>query len=88
VFTLNHSVSSRIAKYTYGIESCTTYDPKSAAHRARERTSFRARSGELMMPKSFLAILEKVHFTHTLNTRTTLLIFKPTGYRGFGGNRV
>lgn len=43
-------------------ESCTTYDPKSVDHRARERTSFKARLGELIMPKCFLAILEKGPF--------------------------
>jgi len=62
MFTLDHSVSSRVAKYTYGIESCTPYEPQRADHRAREHASFRARSGELMMPNSFMAILEKVHF--------------------------
>ena len=86
MFTLDHSVSSRMAKYTYGIESCTPYNPQRADHRAREHASFRARSGELMMPKSFMAILEKVRFTPL--SSTSLLISKSIGYRSIRRKRV
>ena len=60
MFTLDHSVSSRMAKYTYGIESCILYDSKCTEHRARVDTAFKALSGEFFLPKFFSGMLKKV----------------------------
>ena len=63
MFRLDHSVSSRVARYTYGTDCCIPFDPSLADHLARENTCRRDSSGEINVPKFFSSILEKVTFT-------------------------
>ncbi|KAF8691922.1 hypothetical protein AX14_002706 [Amanita brunnescens Koide BX004] len=59
MFKLDHSVSSRVARYTYGIESYRIFNPNLADHLAREDTCFEAPSGDMWVPNRFSSILQK-----------------------------
>ena len=63
IFQIDHSVSSRVARYTYGIQMNTTFDRSLADHLAREDTCFESYSGEIKVPNRFSSILQKVNFT-------------------------
>jgi hypothetical protein len=63
IFRLDHSVSSRVARYTYGIKVNTLFNPSLADHLAREDTSYENPAGEIRVPNYFSAILQKVNFT-------------------------
>ena len=74
IFRLDHSVSSRVARYTYGVECYAPFDPSLADHLAREDKSHVDSSGEIKVPNYFLSILQKVNFM--LLYAMYLLIFK------------
>jgi len=59
IYKLDHSVSGRVSRYTYGIESCTDFNPNRADHLAREHTCFDTIAGEVWVPNRFSAILHK-----------------------------
>ncbi|KAF8624902.1 hypothetical protein AX14_011703 [Amanita brunnescens Koide BX004] len=59
IFRLDHSVSSRVARYTYGVECYAPFDPSLADHLAREDKSHVDSSGEIKVPNYFLSILQK-----------------------------
>lgn len=63
IFKVDHAVSSRVARYTYGIRACEDFDPTRPDHLARESTCIEAPSGEILIPHCFSAILQKVNFT-------------------------
>ena len=63
IFRLDHSVSSRVARYTYGIQVHVAFNRSLADHLAREDTCFESHSGEMRVPNCFSAILQKVDFT-------------------------
>ena len=63
IFQLDHSVSSRVARYTYGINVSTIFNPSLADHLARGDTSFENSAGQIRVPNYFSAILKKVDFT-------------------------
>jgi hypothetical protein len=63
IFRLDHSVSSRVARYTYGIGMNIAFNRRLADHLAREDTCFESHSGEMKIPGRFSAILQKVNFT-------------------------
>jgi hypothetical protein len=59
-FYLDHRVSARVAKHTYGIECYTQYDPQDLQHRSRSNTVFTQSSGYRYIPRAFDSILKKV----------------------------
>ncbi|KAJ7157455.1 hypothetical protein C8R46DRAFT_1178680 [Mycena filopes] len=58
-FYLEHYVSARVSKHTYGIECITEYISTNAEHRVRSHTSFQDVAGVLVIPKMFSVILNK-----------------------------
>ena len=63
IFRLDHLVSSRVSKYTYGIEASVPFNPSLADHLAREDTCYEDSTGETLVPDHFSPILQKVDFT-------------------------
>lgn len=61
-YFIDHLVSSRVARYTYGTECSVPYSPFDAEHRARQKQVFRSASGILALPRAFSSILAKVPF--------------------------
>jgi|ERR1700722_8400268 len=59
-FYLDHIVSVRMARFTYGTEIITPYLPSDPEHIQRAHTKFTDMSGELMVPNVFDTILAKV----------------------------
>ena len=59
-FYLDHIVSVRMARFTYGTEIITPYLPSDPEHIQRAHTKFTDMSGELMVPNAFDTILAKV----------------------------
>jgi hypothetical protein len=57
---LDHSVTTRISRYTYGVESSTKYDSNDPEHVSRQQTRFTKPSGRVSIPGIFCVILEKV----------------------------
>jgi hypothetical protein len=62
MFRIDHSVSSRVARYTYGTDCSVLFDPSLADHLARENTCSQDSSGVMKVPNYFSSILEKVTF--------------------------
>ncbi|KAJ7681552.1 hypothetical protein B0H14DRAFT_3678127 [Mycena olivaceomarginata] len=60
-FYLDHYVSARISKHTYGIECIVNYNATNAEHRARSKTTHKDAAGRLVVPKSFFPHSDKVH---------------------------
>ncbi|KAJ6535550.1 hypothetical protein B0H19DRAFT_1271293 [Mycena capillaripes] len=58
-FYLDHYVSARISKHTYGIECVNLYNSNDAEHRARSNNASKNAAGDLMVPKNFSPILTK-----------------------------
>ncbi|KAF7350599.1 hypothetical protein MSAN_01620000 [Mycena sanguinolenta] len=61
-FYLDHFVSVRVSKHTYGLECVTAYLPEDVEHRARLETAVRDAAGDLMLPRMFSPILHKASF--------------------------
>ncbi|KAK2464374.1 hypothetical protein APHAL10511_003520 [Amanita phalloides] len=62
LFKVDRAVTTRVAKYTYGVEMSCPYDQQNRAHRSRRKKCFSGPSGERFMPNVFSVILEKVSF--------------------------
>ncbi|KAJ7841612.1 hypothetical protein B0H14DRAFT_1043954 [Mycena olivaceomarginata] len=58
-FYLDHFVSVRVSKHTYGLECVTAYVSDDAEHRARLKSAVKDAAGDLMIPKMFSPILLK-----------------------------
>ncbi|KAG2122351.1 hypothetical protein DEU56DRAFT_974525 [Suillus clintonianus] len=58
-FYIDHLVSSRVARATYGVECITPYDSQDLEHRIRQHKSFIDATGELCLPEYFESILLK-----------------------------
>ncbi|KAF8840351.1 hypothetical protein BDN67DRAFT_903748 [Paxillus ammoniavirescens] len=58
-FHIDHLVTSRTARFTYGIECLHYYDPNLAEHWERKKTQFIDPAGHMMLPKGFSSILIK-----------------------------
>jgi len=58
-FYLDHHVSSRMAKVTYGVECHRPFDASDPQHRARESTAYLLSSGDRRLPHYFDTILNK-----------------------------
>lgn len=59
-FYLDHVVSARMARFTYGTRCNVPYDGDNAEHRKRAYSKFRRFSGEIVIPDIFSSILTKV----------------------------
>ncbi|KAI0326492.1 hypothetical protein GY45DRAFT_1381037 [Cubamyces sp. BRFM 1775] len=58
-FYLDHFVSARVARVTYGLEVCARYDMGNPEHVARRHQRFTLPSGRVRLPDGFSAILTK-----------------------------
>uniref|UniRef100_A0A0W0G793 Uncharacterized protein n=1 Tax=Moniliophthora roreri TaxID=221103 RepID=A0A0W0G793_MONRR len=58
-FYLDHCVSARISRFTYGTECCTAFDPSDPQHQRRSQTIFLQASGRRAIPNVFDIILPK-----------------------------
>ena len=63
-FFLQHFVSSRVAKYTYGTNCITHYDPNNSEHLQRRARILLRPSGTQALPDGFMMILAKVRRIH------------------------
>jgi hypothetical protein len=59
-FYLDHRVSARVAKKTYGVKCNTRFDPSDPTHLSRSKTKYTGISGYLYLPSKFDTILAKV----------------------------
>jgi hypothetical protein len=59
-FYLDHYVSSRIAKVSYGVKGSRSYKPNDPEHERRKRHIFARPSGHKMINGAFVTVLEKV----------------------------
>ena len=60
-YFLEHFVSARVMKMTYGTQACVDYDRNNAEHIARRGGCFVKPSGRTMLPDGFSSILKKVN---------------------------
>ncbi|KIK43059.1 hypothetical protein CY34DRAFT_804224 [Suillus luteus UH-Slu-Lm8-n1] len=58
-FFIDHLVSSRVSRFTYGTECSVPFNPFDMEHRARQKEVFRSASGILALPRAFSSILTK-----------------------------
>ncbi|KAF8840352.1 hypothetical protein BDN67DRAFT_1011541, partial [Paxillus ammoniavirescens] len=58
-FYIDHLVTSRTSRFTYGIDGLHYYDSNLADHRERGKTQFVGPSGHIMLPKAFHPIVIK-----------------------------
>jgi len=65
-FYIDHLVSSRVARTTYGINITTRYNSQDPEHRARKHTQFISLAGHLTIPNKFGSILLKVNMENAL----------------------
>ena len=61
-FYIDHLVTSRAAKFTYGVGCSTRYHSTRADHLARKNTVYRDLTGRLVVPGVFGSILHKVWY--------------------------
>lgn len=64
-FYLDHFVTTRVAKYTYGIPCNVPYDPSKPEHLSRASDCFTGPSGKIKVPGAFSTILKSVRFVLT-----------------------
>lgn len=60
-YHIDHLVSSRVAKLTYGTECSVPFNPSDSEHRARQKSIYRGPSGQLALPNAFASILTRVN---------------------------
>jgi hypothetical protein len=58
-YFIDHLVSSRVSRFTYGTECSVPFNPFDMEHRARQKDVFRSASGILALPRAFSSILTK-----------------------------
>ncbi|KAK2464380.1 hypothetical protein APHAL10511_003527 [Amanita phalloides] len=58
-FNVNHSVTSRVARYTYGAKCSFRFDANNPDHIERQHTCYEALDGRIYVPKGFSPILIK-----------------------------
>jgi len=58
-YYIDHLVSSRVARYTYGTECGVAFDPTDPEHQARRQTVAVGPSGMLYVPDAFVSIITK-----------------------------
>lgn len=59
-FFLDHRVSARVAKFTYGTRCAVEFDRQNAQHKMRANYAIPRPSGRTVLPNAFSAILKKV----------------------------
>jgi hypothetical protein len=59
-YYLDHRVTTRVSKYTFGVRCGTPYDPDDPEHIERESTKYRSASGVWYIPNAFQTILPRV----------------------------
>lgn len=59
-FFLDHRVSARVAKFTYGTRCATQFDRNDPQHKLRASMAVPRPSGRTVLPNAFSAILTKV----------------------------
>jgi hypothetical protein len=60
-FYLDHFVTTRVAKHTYGTPCCTIYDQFDLEHKKRAHKTIISLSGDKVIPEGFASVLSKVH---------------------------
>jgi len=60
-FYIDHLVSSRVARATYGIDVYTLFNSQNPEHQARQHTLFIDAAGNPSIPNLFSSILLKVN---------------------------
>ncbi|KIJ66155.1 hypothetical protein HYDPIDRAFT_152023 [Hydnomerulius pinastri MD-312] len=58
-YHIDHLVSSRVAKFTYGTECSVPFNPYDPEHRTRQKAVYRGPSGQLALPNAFGSILTR-----------------------------
>ncbi|KAG2097232.1 uncharacterized protein F5147DRAFT_816648, partial [Suillus discolor] len=58
-YFIDHLVSTRVARFTYGTECSVLFNPLDMEHRSRQKEVFRSVSGTLALPGAFSSILTK-----------------------------
>ncbi|KAJ7905200.1 hypothetical protein B0H13DRAFT_1716733 [Mycena leptocephala] len=58
-FHIDHHVSVRVARFTYGMKCSESFNPMNAEHTARAETQYKGVSGDVLIPNSFSAILKR-----------------------------
>lgn len=77
-FYLDHRVSARVAKKTYGVKCNTRFDPNDPTHLSRSETNYTGISGYLYLPNKFDTILAKVRIpVRVLGSSHRLFSFLP-----------
>ncbi|KAJ7070448.1 hypothetical protein B0H15DRAFT_89843 [Mycena belliarum] len=76
-FHIDHHVSVRVARATYGLSCSVVYMPENREHQTRQANIYRGVKGDLLVPGSFSTILQKgvqvtedTEFEHTYQQRT------------------
>ncbi|KAJ7490801.1 hypothetical protein FB451DRAFT_1513799 [Mycena latifolia] len=71
-FCLDHFVSARISKHTYGLKCAVIYQAKNAEHRTRSQTTTMDVDGNIWVPNKFSSILKKnIRVSETREFRET-----------------
>lgn len=65
-FHIDHYVSARVARWTYGAHTITPYRPYLHNHARRAHLVFADVTGAIMLDKSFMPVLDKVSVTTSL----------------------
>jgi hypothetical protein len=60
-FYIDHLVSSRVARATFGVEIYTPFNSNDPEHQARRHTRFIDAAGDPSIPNQFASILLKVN---------------------------
>lgn len=84
-FYLDHFVSSRVTKVTYGTEIYVDYNPDDPEHFARRYQKFTPPSGRVSVPNRFSIVLQKVcpsRFASTMNAKLTYHLGHPCPREG------
>ncbi|KAJ6458045.1 hypothetical protein C8R47DRAFT_1188838 [Mycena vitilis] len=58
-FYIDHHVSVRVARFTYGLQVIQVYDPENSEHTARSKQAFKCATGQVIVPGTFNPILKK-----------------------------
>ena len=80
-FYLDHRVSVRVAKWTYGSKCAVRFNPLNAEHRARISTLITDISGYKYVPKAYSSILAKVSIEYLVNLPHPTLLHRAHEYR-------
>ncbi|KAF8177810.1 hypothetical protein K438DRAFT_1978424 [Mycena galopus ATCC 62051] len=71
-FYIDHHVSVRVARFTYGMKCSEAYNPNNGEHATRVESLYRGVSGESLIPGRFSAILKKVGPACFLSARLSI----------------